>query len=221
MSTDAVGFVTIGQAPRTDVTPEILAHFPEDTEVIEVGGLDGYEDAAAVEADLAPAAGAPQFVTRLTDGSEVIVDRAASHDLVAERITDIEDDVSVIGLLCTGSFPDLEASVPVLTPSSLLHAWTRAIDPDRLGVIMPKAEQSDQTADKWADEFDVVAAAGTPYGDGHEVGEAADELGSDVDLVVMDCIGYNEAMRETVRERTGASVLLGRSVLAKTMTELR
>ncbi len=216
-----VGFVTIGQAPRSDVTPEILEHFPEDTDVLEVGGLDDYADAAAVEADLAPEDGAPRFVTRLTDGSEVIVDRAASHDLVAQRIADIEADVSVIGLLCTGSFPDIEASVPVLTPSSLLHAWTRAIDPGKLGVIMPKPEQAEQTAEKWAAEFDVDAVAGTPYGEGHEVGDAADELADDVDLVIMDCIGYNESMRETVRERTGASVLLGRSVLAKTMTELQ
>ncbi|MGM0592664.1 MAG: AroM family protein, partial [Halobacteriota archaeon] len=212
MTGDAVGFVTIGQAPRTDVTPEILEHFPENTEVIEVGGLDGYVDAAAVEAELAPADDAPRFVTRLTDGSEVVVDRAASHDLVAERIADIQDDVSVVGLLCTGSFPDLEASVPVLTPSSLLHAWAQAIDPDRLGVIMPKPEQAAQTAEKWAEEFDVDAVAGTPYGAGNEVADAADALG-DVDLVIMDCIGYDEAMRETVRERTGASVLLGRSVL--------
>lgn len=216
-----IGFVTIGQAPRTDVTPAILEAFPEDIEHVEVGALDEFDSAAAVEAAVGPVEGKPLFVTRLADGSSVSVDRAAVIDLVRKRISEIEDKVGAIGMLCTGNFPSFEAAVPVLEPSELLHAWVHGIAPGaHVGVIMPEPEQLDQTIEKWGDDFEVTTAAGSPYGNADEVSAAAHEIGTETDVIVMDCIGYDADMKRTVQEITDTGVLLGRSVLAKTASEL-
>lgn len=53
-----------------------------------------------------------------------------------------------------------------------------------------------------------------------EIDKAAMELGTQPDLVVMDCIGYTMEMKRAVEEATDASVLLARSVLAKTISEM-
>lgn len=215
-----LGLVTIGQAPRTDVTPDIVEQLPDWMEVVEAGALDEFDSAAAVREAVGPREDEPIFVTRMRDGSSVTVDRASVIDLVQARIHDLAEEVSTIAVLCTGDFPDFEADVPVLEPSDLLHGWASSIvDGGTIGVLMPKAEQLDQTFDKW-DGFDVVAAAGSPYTDEDEVGPAAEAIGTDADLVVMDCMGYTPEMKDTVREKTGAGVLLGRSVLAKTATEV-
>lgn len=218
----AVGFVTVGQSPREDVTPDVLAHLPDGVEAVEVGALDAFDSPAAVESELGPTPGEPVFVTRMRDGTSVTVDRGAAHERVREVIADVEREVDLVCLLCTGQFPPMEADVPVLEPSALLDAWVRAAtdDDDTVGVLMPKEEQLVQTREKWDGTRDVVAVAGSPYGDPSAVEAAAAELGDEPDVVVMDCIGYTPAMKRTVRDETGAGVLLARSVLGKTAEEL-
>jgi protein AroM len=218
-----IGLVTIGQTPRSDVTPDIVAHLPEDVTINEVGALDGFDSVDDVEASLGPQAENPVFVTRLRDGSSVTVDRRGVQERLQQCVQDITDDVTAVGVLCTGDFSDLEASVPILEPSRLLHAWVDGVvtPDDVVGIVMPKEEQLDQTLTKWSDgNYEVRTAAGSPYASGDEIAAAADKLGTKVDLVVLDCIGYDKQMKQTIRERTGAGTLLGRSVLAKTMTEI-
>lgn len=215
-----LGLITIGQAPRDDITPDIEAQLPEYVDVTEVGVLDRFNSAEAVKEAAGPREGEPVFVTKLRDGSSVTIDRAATIELMQERIRELAADVSTIGVLCTGAFPAFDTDVLVLEPSKLLHTWTSGIvDGGTVGVLVPKPEQVPQTHEKWA-EFDLVTAAGSPYVDEDEVTPAAEALGTDVDLVVMDCMGYTPEMKDQVREVTGAGVLLGRSVLWKTATEV-
>jgi protein AroM len=41
-----------------------------------------------------------------------------------------------------------------------------------------------------------------------------------VDLIVLDCIGYTLKMKEKLKEMTGKPVLLPRSILARVIREL-
>lgn len=216
----SVGLVTIGQAPRVDVTPAIAAHLPENTEIIEAGALDPFTSREEIRTEVGARPDEPMFVTRLQDGTAVSVDRSATHDLLQERIEELEDSVTAIGVLCTGEFPDLNAAVPVLEPRSLLRAWVGGITnaEEILGIVMPKPEQLQQTVDKW-DAYTLCTATASPY-EPTEFDQAAMELGTEPDLVVMDCIGYTRKMKHTVRKSTGARVLLARSVLAKTLSEI-
>lgn len=215
-----IGFVTIGQSPRTDVVPDIEELLPDETEVEEAGALDEFKSEAEVRDAVGPRKGKPIFVTRLRDGSSVTIDRDSVIQLVQTRIDELTESVSTIAVLCTGEFPPFDAEVPVLKPSDLLYGWTSSIVSDgTIGVLTPKVEQISQAMEKW-NEFDVVVEAASPYTARDEVGPAAEALGTETDLVVMDCIGYTPAMKATVREKTGASVLLGRSVLGKTATEV-
>ena len=67
----------------------------------------------------------------------------------------------------------------------------------------------------------VQVTYGSPYGAFEEVEHAAREICSaDVDLVVLDCIGYTVAMKEKVREITGLPVVLSRTIAARTIMEL-
>lgn len=215
-----LGLITIGQAPRDDITPDIETQLPDHVAVVEAGALDKFDSAEAVREAAGPREGEPVFVTKLRDGSSVTIDRAATVRLIQERIRELAADVSTIGVLCTGSFPSFDTDIPVLEPSDLLHAWASGIvDDGTVGVFVPKPEQIPQTREKWV-EFDLVTAVGSPYVDEDEVGPAARSLDAEVDLVVMDCMGYTPDMKSLVREATGASVLLGRSVLWKTATEV-
>ena len=60
-----IGFATIGQAPRSDTVPAIVAELGLAVDVVEAGALDGLDDAAI--AGLGPRPGEYSFATRLAD----------------------------------------------------------------------------------------------------------------------------------------------------------
>jgi protein AroM len=217
---NSVGLVTIGQSPRTDITPDIASHLPDDVDIVETGALDRFESASAVRDEVGPRADEPVFVTRLRDGSSVKVDRESVVELARSRVAEMEPEVPVVGLLCTGDFPAFGVGVPVLEPGDLLRSWVDGIVADgTLGVVVPEPDQLEQTYQKWSD-FNIVTATGSPYDEETDMTDAAESIGTGTDLVVMDCMGYTPEMKDAVRQSTQTGVLLGRSVLAKTATEV-
>jgi protein AroM len=71
MKDRVIGAVTIGQAPRVDIMPELTVILGPEVQVKEAGALDGLskEEIAA----FAPKKGDYVLVTRLADGSSVKV----------------------------------------------------------------------------------------------------------------------------------------------------
>lgn len=64
-----IGAITIGQAPRVDVTADILSIFDDSLELLQAGGLDGLTREQIAE--FAPGKEDYVLVSRLTDGSSV------------------------------------------------------------------------------------------------------------------------------------------------------
>lgn len=215
-----VAFVTIGQSPRDDVMPDIRRGLPSRFETVQAGALDQYDSPAEVKAVAGPEEGAPILVTRLRDGRSVRVGRRPIAENVQRVITDIEDDIDAVAVLCTGDFPPFEASVPVIDPGHILYGWASGIEPEgMIGVLMPDSDQEAQVREKWAG-LDVVTAVGSPYEPEDKLIAAVRGVEDDVDLFVLDCMGSTARMKDVVRAETGKSVLLPSSILTKTLTEL-
>jgi protein AroM len=219
-----LGAVTIGQSPRVDVIPELLALLPGVT-FREAGALDGAPPDTLRRLAAEPVG--PILVTRLSDGREI---RVGEDDIVprVQRAVDrLQGETDAILLLCTGPFPPLASAVPLLHPDRLLaHFVAAVLDRGRLAVLTPGAAQVDWQARRWraaCPGADVVVASASPYGaDWHPALDGALEavLAARPALVVMDCLGYDRAMREHVRARAGVPVVLARSVLARAAAEL-
>jgi protein AroM len=143
---------------------------------------------------------------------------------VQQRIAELEQNgAEVIGLLCTGVFPDIDSHRLLLRPQQLLYNLVRSLAvPGRIGVLTPSHEQCPQTQRKWQEMgLDVAVEAASPYGDPDELEQAGEGLHkAAVSLVVMDCIGYSEAMKQCIKARTGAPVILAHALMARVMQEL-
>lgn len=215
-----VGLVTIGQSPRVDVVPEIRDVLGNaDIEIIECGALDklGKDEIAG----LAPRESEYVLVTRLRDGSEVKVARERILPLVQECIDMLERSVDVIGLLCTGEFPELRSRKLLIEPSDLLINVAKSLKPDKLGVIVPNPAQIDLTVRKWRSVAqDIKVLSISPYtGTLSELKRAAEEL-RDRDLIVLDCIGFNREAKKVVATTSGKPVLVPRTLLGRVLREL-
>lgn len=218
-----IGTVTIGQAPRTDVTPDLKTILGEDVKIIESGALDGLSKAEIAE--FAPQAGDYVLVTRLVDGTSVQVAERFITPRIADKIREhFSNGIQVVLLLCTGEFPDLGVSGLLVSPQKILYGVAEAVGRGRrIGVLTPSQEQVEQAERRWsAIGSEVKATAASPYINGPvAVEEAALELMKwGTELTVLDCIGYTKAMQETVSRITNKPTILGRGIAARTVAEL-
>ncbi|MBC7093524.1 AroM family protein [Candidatus Bipolaricaulota bacterium] len=214
-----IALVTIGQAPRDDVVPEIRAHLPPEVEIVQAGALDGLTvDEIATHPPLGEDS---TLVTRLSDGREVTVHREFVHHRLQEAIRAVEKDVALIGILCSGTFPPLRARVPVVVPHVLVRSYVSAL-PGPLGILVPSPRQVAPAVEEvrgWGVE--AVGASVSPYTGRAHLGAAARGLAErGATAFLLHCFGYSERMKDEVQAATGAPVLLVRSMLARALAEL-
>ena len=219
-----VGLITVGQAPRNDVVPDMAAILGADIDIVEGGALDGLTREQI--ARLAPEGDDEIIVTRMADGSSVFVGKSHMIPLVEARIAALEGrGVALNVLLCTGEFPKLAAKRPLLEPQPLLLGLLRAMTfPGRLGVLTPSERHVPQTTERWRRSgFEAVVAPLSPYeeDDAAAVTRASNTLrAGGAGLVVMDCIGFRRKTRDEVAHLVGAPALVANLLVARVAAEL-
>jgi protein AroM len=218
----SVGLITIGQAPRVDMVPEMETWLGP-VRTIERGALDEMKPDGI--AALRPTPDDYTLITRLSDGSSATIAERHILPRIQSAITDLEAaGAEAVVLLCTGEFPPFDHDRPLLRAERLIVDGVRAIaGGSRVGVVCPLPEQERLTRDKWSDlSDDLHVASGSPYDeDTDDLRRAARHLGeTGVDYVVLDCMGYTQEMKDLVRKEAGAPVLLARSVVARLAAEV-
>ncbi|MBM3471404.1 MAG: AroM family protein [Armatimonadetes bacterium] len=218
-----VAAVTIGQSPRPDIFDEIMPLLGADIRVIEAGALDGLGDEEI--AALRPTLDDPILVTRLRDGSEALVGRRRILPRVQGCIDQVGHQADLIVLLCTGTFPPFATQRMVLYPEHVIFQLARAVAPGgRIGVLTPSAHQVADQERRWRDVASVVTVLPfSPYtaSDDDDLSRAcAAFVDANVDIVVLDCLGYTVALKQKVRRLARRPVLLARTVLARAVAEL-
>ena len=215
-----IGLVTIGQAPRNGI---VASMFPPSTvpPLAETGALDGLTRNEID--DLRPDADEHLLVTRLGDGREVTVSRQRVIPLMQRAIDRVEAmSVSVVCVLCTGTFEGLVANTPLVFPDRVLRGVVDGIAPSgTLGVLMPHVAQHEFMLAKWQRPGrSVVTGATSPYADGADHRSAAASLvGRGAELIVMDCMGFDRAMQSIVRREVGVPVVLSNALLGAVLLE--
>ncbi|CAM3640878.1 AroM family protein [Occultella aeris] len=219
-----LALITIGQAPRTDVTPEILPVLPAD-DIREYGALDDL-DADQITA-LAPRPGESALTSRLRDGGSAVFGHDRAVPLLQEAVSRAERDGADLTLLmCGGLFPALVHERPLFGVERLAHDGVRGLlggfgPGARLGVVRPLPEQTGEAYEHWEASIGVrpnAATSASPYTDPVEtIAAAAATLATEADLIVLDCMGFDETMRAAATAAVGpdVTVVTIRSVAAR------
>ena len=217
-----VGAITIGQTPRADIAGEMQTLLGAGTRIVQAGALDGLTR-AEIDA-LAPAPGDDDaLIARLREGGEVLLAKGLLVPRLQACLDRLHGEADAFAILCAGAFPAFTSARPVLLPERCLAAIVDAtFDGGRLGVIVPIKQQQASSAARWSRvDPGVVVTVASPYDDSSRLIAAAEELRrAGVSLVVMECQGFTGAMKQVVRDVTGAPALLPTSVLARFLAEL-
>lgn len=226
MTRSKLGLVTIGQAPRTDLIPDVLPLLSE-VDFAEYGALDPLGDAPdeTVLAALAPKAGEFPLTSRLRSGAAVVMGQPSVDALLIDALRRAEsDDVTAILLLCTGSFDYLSSTKPLLTAEELVHRRVAELAKNQqLGVLCPLDSQLDEWRQQWLTLVPAVhIAAADPYVDSDDViAKAAKTLADQgSSILVMDCIGYSERMRIIAEHASGVPTILSRTLATRLAVEI-
>ena len=218
-----IAFVTIGQTPRVDIVPEMMAEIaaglPHGPTYEEFGVLDGLDAAelGAMRAD----DGETTFATRLNDGEEIVVSRERIEARLNLLLSDIDAaGFDLIVLLCTGTKIDPLKNTLVVEAQRIVDSTVEAIAASsrRLGVIVPLERQVAEFTGRHVFGGDHKVVSASPYA-GDDMAASARGL-ADCDLVVMHCMGYSAEMLARVREEIDAPVLLSRRVVAGVVRQM-
>jgi protein AroM len=219
-----IGMVTIGQSPRTDIEPIFQKYLP-DAQIVQAGALDGLEK-AEIESTLFPSDGDYVLTTRLRSGDSVVLARHKMEDLLQQKIFALEDaGCDPILVLCTGVFDH------ITTKKSLLVEPDRVIPPavaavigkKQLGLIVPLEEQVTSLEEKWVavGKKPLVAVASPYTGEFADFADAAKELeAAGADVLLLDCMGYDETMKQWVLDSAPLPVILSNAFMVKLVSEL-
>ncbi len=208
-----VATITIGQSPRKDMVPELVAGFPSHVEITEFGVLD---DISSQElSGIASKTGESCLVSKLRDGTEVLMSHSKVVSRLAILLHRIDDmEYNLIVVLCTGTAPMVSLNTPCIWAMLLLDNAISDLEQDscNVGVIVPDFQQIPAST-----QHHYTSAS--PYTNtSNALKQAANEL-SDCKNIFMKCMGYSEAMRTEVQSLTNAKVLTPRVLVSKAVSE--
>ncbi len=223
-----IGVLTIGQSPRPDrLGHDIQAVLGHNTQIVECGALDGLSDEDYQ--GLAPGDSSEyRLITLLRDGRSVEVSKQAILALLQNQIHDLENrqDVDAILLMCTGSFPSFSHEKPLLLPQEALYGAVMGMaGHGQIGALIPLESQLEQSQRKWQELgisgvqlFPCSPYGNDPAGDVAVAARSARDAG--VEILFMDCFGYDVAMKSAARQVFGGPVVLARTLAARFIAEL-
>lgn len=217
-----IGAITIGQSPRDDIIPDLKKLIGIEIPIEVLGILDNLETKEIKK--MAPGKKEDVLVTRLGDGASVALGYESVVKGIQKCLTELRTrGFEIIALLCTCHFSELKNEKALVQVSNLIEEKVReVIEKIRLGVLIPSAKQILQTEKRWRRPgIQVLVASASPYGKKEEVISAVKGLVERrVDLIVLDCIGYNLSLYERLKKAFSIPMILPLELLAQGLNNL-
>jgi DNA-binding CsgD family transcriptional regulator len=207
-------FVNLGQSPRDDVVPEIVAQIGHPIDVVEVGLLDGLSDDEMREAAVGADSGST-LRTRLRDGRPVVISRAWANRRIAEIDAQlVQEPYDVVVLLSTGELDEFSRRGLFVSAQRVVDTWIDAIamTGQTIGLLLPLPAQKTGFSIDIRESCRIVTTNGRPESP-EELDRAALRL-KDCDLIVLHSLEYDERSMRRVAAASGRPVVLARRVTA-------
>jgi protein AroM len=214
-----LAFVTIGQSPRDDIVPEMLADIGGDVEAHQFGALDELPE-NEIRA-LVPGPGETSFATRLRDGREITISKERVEIRLEELLERVDQQgFDAVVLLCTGTHVKPLSRTLMIESQRVVDSMVESLaaSSQRLGVILPLERQVEEFPKRHVFSRKAKLIAASPYA-GDNIAEKAAAL-AECDLVIMHCMGYSEAMRAAARQAISAPVLLSRRIVSGAVRQI-
>lgn len=220
----SLAILTIGVVPMSEVLPLLTEYI--DVQHIAHHSLLGKMSREEVMADYAVAPGDDPLLTLLSDNQLAHVSRQkVERDL--QSVVEVLDNqgYDVILLMSTSSINNMSTrNTILLEPSRIIPPLVASIvEGHQVGVIVPVEALLDAQTQKWQvlQTPPVFSLANPIHGSEQQLidaGKALLEQGADV--VMLDCLGFNQRHRDLLQKALDVPVLLSNVLIARLASEL-
>lgn len=189
--------------------------------VVTVKGILDDVDLAEDLKGLTPHDDEPFIVTNLNDVEEIRISEKRAIELVNRCLLSLEEkDYDASLILCTGHFNPPEMKMPVIIPEKTIPALLKSMRIKKIGIIVPKPEQIDSSENQY-ESFCPIVRAASPYGTYRELRQTAQLfLSDDVEMILMDCMGFTKEHADVVVNESGKKVLVPRELLSNLLINI-
>ena len=206
-------FLSVGQSPRADIIDEMLESLDLPIVPVEIGALDGLSSAQIADLKVRP--GEASIVTRLADGSDVVI----SKPRIAERMAAIaagfhRNEFDLVVILSTGLFRDFESTCPMVNAQRAMESTviSLAAQGAAVGLVQPLAQQINELDIPALASYRVTASYAAD-GDKALLANALLDL-ADCEIIVLNSVSFTDADRQMVAKASGKPVVLARRIIA-------
>jgi DNA-binding NarL/FixJ family response regulator len=211
-----VAFVSVGQTPRFDLVPDLLAQLDLPIAATEFGCLDGLSDEEITA--LAPHPSEQAIVSRLADGSDIVLSKPSMAERMAQIVSRFApSDFDLVVILTTGLFRDFESRCPTVNAQRAIESGilSLASQGTAVGLIQPLAQQVDEIALPALSAYRVLKSHASP-GDKGALARALVDL-AESEIIVLNSVSFTDADRMMVTRASGKPVVLARRLVAGAM----
>lgn len=220
-NSDILGFLTLGQSPRSDVIPTFLNLLHPNVIAREAGALDGLSE-GQINA-LSPVSAGNGIETRLSKGRSVIVDKGHLLPLLIQQAVRLQEQCDYVVLLCSGEFPELRSACSsIIEPIILLRGIIYALAGRKtLGIIGPKSDLA-LAPSQWQPYVrNVVCTAASPYGKIDVIAQAAiSSVKQGAEIILLDDMGFTEEQRLVTQKSARIPVVCATTMTARVLAEV-
>lgn len=211
-------FITIGEAPRMDISASFDLYFHDQVHVRQVGLLNGLTFNQAKE-QLGSTKG-ETVISTFCDGTSLVMSKAKVEKALQEKINILEmkEKPQAIIILCTADFQQLTTQTcPLIEPEKVLLPFLhQKFGGKLLGVLLPLEDQIVAAQKKWSEQqLHPFFAAASPYDFKEKqflaAGKKLKEQGATA--LILDCMGYSQRMKDFLEKTTDLPVYQSNELL--------
>jgi protein AroM len=207
-----IAVITGGRSPRPDLLAELSGKLGR-VRLDEFGALDGVSEQALTSAT--PEADEASFFAPIGGGAHAVVSVALMEKQVGHLVARLDRlGFDLIVIAATALFAPVSARTPIVHGQQAVDAWISALvaGDTSIGLIFPLARQGGQLATGHRTQFQ-SANATIKGGHSARLAQAASHV-SLADFIVMQSVGYTEAMAQQVAKASRKPVVTARGIIA-------
>jgi protein AroM len=215
-----LGIIVLGQTPRSDLEAIYHAYLPG-VDLHIRGALDRLETPGIDR--MADDGGEYPLLVILADGTTREISLYRLLPLLEKQAAALAGaGARAAVLMCAGNFPDLNSAIPIIYPGRVVPAVVSAVSSrKRIGIITPNPGQVEPARAHWQQKgFSVKVAVASPQDPTGLEAVAEDMQDSDLELIVLDCMGFGPDDGRRMRQLCGRPVICPQSLVARVTAEM-
>lgn len=219
-----IGFITIGQSPRPDIIGEMKRIIGNEPQIIEEGSLDGLSKEEVFSLLSSSPSDEEYLVTKLRDGTSVVMPKNIIVKRIERVLKNFENQgITVAAILCVGEFPEYRFNGIVLKPGVLsLKVVSSLYQVGKCVIVIPLEEQRKGAMRRWSfSRIRPNIKVFSVNSDSKKLENLSEEIEQEApDFVVLECMGFDEQMKQKIRSKVQCPVILPKTLLGYMIKEI-